>query len=367
MHRVIISAVLAVASVAAVSAQDLTDAQKAAAEAAIAMNAAPETDESIAEKPRYWSNSLSTKIDFGQTGLFNWAAGGYNSYSLKGYIDGNANYARNNISWTNRLQLDYGFLYSADKPVLQKSDDRIYLESKFGYRAIDRLFISAEYSFKSQFSNTYDYPTPTSKADGSSLSEGEEYTAADWNKARNLKSGFFSPANMTLGLGLDYNPFKWLTVNLAPLTGGIVFVDDPRLRESYSMPLIDKNSAAVDASTEQGRIANGLRYRPARFEFGAQLKIDIKVNVNDNFKYTSQILLFSNYLKNPQNVRVNWDNRIEWKLARFFSMMFATNLIYDDTVMISKVEKDGTTTNHQRVQFKESLSFGFVYTIESKK
>ena len=134
------------------------------------------------------------------------------------------------------------------------------------------------------------------------------------------------------------------------------------------MPLVDENSEAPDQSafenTDDYKVANGLRYRPARFEFGAQLKVDIKVNVNDNFKYTSQILLFSNYLKNPQNVRVNWDNRIEWKLARFFSLMFTTNLIYDDTVMIFN-EKDGAT--HQRVQFKESLSFGFVYTIATKK
>ena len=353
---------------AAVSAQEiLTDAQKAAAEAAMALSNAPENKETIAERPKFWNNSLSTKIDFGHTGLFNWAAGGHNSYSLKAYIDGNANYAKESVSWTNRLQLDYGFLYSADKPVLQKSDDRIYLESKFGYRAVDKLFISAEYSFKSQFTNTYEYPTPSSRADGSALPEGEEYNTADWNKARKLKSGLFSPANMTLGLGLDYNPFKWLTVNLAPLTGGIVFVDDPRLRSSYSMPLVDENSSAIDTSTEEGMVANGLRYRPARFEFGAQLKVDVKVNVNDNFKYTSQILLFSNYLKNPQNIRVNWDNRIEWKLARFFSLLFTTNLIYDDTVMISKVEKDGTTTNHQRVQFKESLSFGFTYTIATKK
>lgn len=348
---------------AASAQEDLTDAQKAAAEAALALSNAPENTATIAERPKYWDNSLSTKIDFGQTGLFNWAAGGYNSYSLKAYIDGNANYAKDNISWTNRLQLDYGFLYSADKPVLQKSDDRIYLESKFGYKAVDKLFISAEYSLKSQFSNTYEYPTPSARADGTPLPDGEEYSTADWNKARNLKSGFFSPANMTLGLGLDYNPFNWLTINLAPLTGGIVFVDDPRLRESYSMPLVDENSQPISDDAA----ANGRRYRPARFEFGAQLKVDIKVNVNDNFKYTSQILLFSNYLKNPQNVRVNWDNRIEWKLASFFSLMFTTNLIYDDTVMISKVEKDGTTTNHQRVQFKESLSFGFVYTIATKK
>ena len=147
--------------------------------------------------------------------------------------------------------------------LLEKSSEqsRIYLESKLGYKALDKLFISAEYSFKSQFSNTYEYPTPSAKADGSPLGENEEYGTADWNKARNLKSGFFSPANMTLGLGLDYNPFNWLTVNLAPLTGGIVFVDDPRLRESYSMPLVDKSSTAPDQASNslaehQNRIRN---------------------------------------------------------------------------------------------------------------
>ena len=355
MKKIIVGTALALMCVS-LPAQELTDAQKAAADAAIALNNAPAAEETLAQKPKYWKNSLSTKIDFGQTALMNWAAGGYNNYSLRGYIDGNANYAKDKISWTNRLQLDYGFLYSADKPVLQKSDDRIYLESKFGYKAVDKLFISAEYSFKSQFSNTYDYPTPAARPDGGEL------TTADWNAARVLKSGFVSPAYTNLALGIDYNPFKWLTVNFAPITGGVVIVDLPELRESYSMPLVDENSQPISDDAA----ANGRRYRPARFEFGAQLKIDFKVNVNDNFKYTSQVLLFSNYLKNPQNIRVNWDNRIEWKLAKFFSLMFTTNLIYDDTVMISKVEKDGTVTNHQRVQFKESLSFGFVYTIESK-
>ena len=149
MKKTLLALALVPLTCLAVSAQEgLTDAQKAAAEAAIAMSNAPENTNTIADRPKYWTNSLSTKIDFGHTGLFNWAAGGYNSYSLKAYIDGNANYAKDNISWTNRLQLDYGFLYSADKPVLQKSDDRIYLESKFGYKAVDKLFISAEYSLK---------------------------------------------------------------------------------------------------------------------------------------------------------------------------------------------------------------------------
>ena len=144
----------------AASAQDnqLSDVQKIAADAAVALQSAPKTEE--VKKVRYWTNSLQTKLDFGQTSLTNGAAGGYNTVSLKTFIDANANYSKDKMFWNNRLQLDYGFLYSADKPILQKSDDRIYLESKWGYQAKDELYYSANFSFRSQFSNTYEYPTP---------------------------------------------------------------------------------------------------------------------------------------------------------------------------------------------------------------
>lgn len=355
------------------NAQELTDAQKAAADVAQAINDAPASNETIAPKPKYWKNSLSTKLDFGQTFLNNWAAGGYDTYSLKAFIDGNANYEKANIKWTNRLQLDYGFLYSADKPVLQKSDDRIYLESKFGYNVAKNLSMSAEYNFKSQFSNTWNYLTPKTPEDAA---ENWEPGPKDWKNARTLKSGLFSPAYTNLALGINYTPLKWLTVNFAPLTGGFVIVDNPVLRHSYSMKLKkDYNDVDPDKMTVEERadydkaLSSGNAYRSSNFEFGAQLKIDVKVNVNDNFKYTSQILLFSDYLDHPENLRVNWDNRIEWKLAKYFSLMLTTNLIYDDKVMIYSdkcKQHGGIADTHQRVQFRESLSFGFVYTIATK-
>ena len=108
----------------------------------------------------------------------------------------------------------------------------------------------------------------------------------------------------------------------------------------------------------------GSYYKNSRFEFGAQIKADFAVNVNDNFKYTSQVVLFSNYLDKPENLRVNWDNRFDWKLAKYFSLTLTTNMIYDDKVMIFS-ETDGLTK--QRVQFKESLLFGFTWTLASKK
>ena len=337
-------------------AQELTDAQKAAAAAAAAVAEAPEVEKKE-PKPKYWEESLKTNIKFGQTSLTNWAAGGDNTVTLQAFIDGNANYKKNDMFWNNRLQLDYGFVYASSKPILQKSDDRIYLESKFGYKNVNmkNFSLSINYDFKSQFNTGYDYLTP-------SLPEGEiprDELIKYWKDARKIKSGFLAPAYTNLAVGIDVKPFKWLSLNIAPLTGGFVIVTDQQLRKNYGMQLRDEWKDVTEGLPEDGS-----QYRSARFEFGAQVKADIAVKVNDNFSYTSQLVLFSNYLDHPENLRVNWDNRFDWKLAKYFSLTLTTNLIYDDKVMIFN-EADGLTK--QRVQFKESLLFGFTYTIASKK
>ena len=362
MKRVFLSLICAMCAVASVFAQD---AQKAAAEAAKAIVDAPEVAPEV-EAPKYWTNSLMTNVNVGQTSLSNWAAGGDNTVSFAGFVDGNANYAKNEMFWNNRLQLDYGFLYASSKPILQKSNDRIYLESKWGYKTenMKNFYFSANYDFKSQFTTGYDYNTPASLVDanGNDL-EGDALKQA-WKDARALKSGFLAPAYTNLALGIDYKPTSWLSVNFAPLTGGYVIVRDESLRQSYSMELKKEYEGKDEASIP----TDGSQYKGARFEFGAQLKVDAGVNVNDNFKYSTQVVLFYNYLAGQKCPRINWDNRIDWKLAKYFSLTLTTNLIYDDTIMITNPKDiDQYPGGKARVQFKESLAFGFTYTIASKK
>ena len=388
MKKIFISFICAACAMVSASAQD---AQTAAAEAAKTISDAPEVAPEV-EKPKYWTSTLMTNLNVGQTSLTNWAAGGDNTVSFQGFIDGNANYARNEMFWNNRLQLDYGFLYASSKPILQKSTDRIYLESKWGYKAYkDVLFFSANFDFKSQFTTGYDYNTPGTPDGYGSLEEIEDkgFLKDLWKDARVLKSGFLAPAYTNLALGIDYKPTKWLSVNFAPLTGGYVIVRDDLLRKSYSMnlkksttddmlgaaekALADAQAAGVKEDVEKAASALGNLYQSARFEFGAQLKVDAAVNVNDNFKYTTQVVLFYNYLAGQNTVggkcpRINWDNRIDWKLAKYFSLTLTTNLIYDDTIMITNPKDiDKFPEGKARVQFKESLAFGFTYTIASKK
>ena len=353
------------------------DAHKAAAEAAKALADAPKAEQKV-EKPKYWKESLKTNISFGQTGLNNWAAGGDNTVTLSAYVDANANYAKNQLYWNNRLQLDYGFLFASSKPIIQKNSDRIYLESKWGLKIpkAKNLSFTVKYDFRSQFTTGYNYVTPGVPADrypeGTVLDDIPRKELIQlWKDARVSQSGLLSPAYTNLAVGIDVAPAKWLTLNIAPVTGSIVIVKDLDFRKNYgmelkspykdlaSLPQAEQDKFKEDmASGDKALI--GSYYRGARFEFGAQLTADFKVNVNNNFSYTSQLKLFSNYLDKPLNMRVNWDNRIDWKLAKYFSLTVTTNLIYDDKVMIFS-EKDGQT--RQRVQFKESLSFGFTWTI----
>lgn len=320
------------------------DAGKAAAAAAMAIGEAQEQKENKKE-PSNWDLSIKNQITVGQTSLTYWAAGGDNTLSMQGFVYANANYKKNEMFWNNRLQLDYGFLYASSKPILQKSSDRIYLESKWGYKTptMEKFYFSANYDFKSQFANGYDYKTPGVEGLADMTLDEQK---AHWRDARVLKSGLLSPAYTNLALGIDYTPFKWLSINLAPATGGFVIVTNEALRKSYG---VDQNKSA-------------------RFEFGAQLKADAKFKINDNFTYGTQLVLFSNYLDNPLNLRVNWDNRIDWRLAKYFSFVLSSRMIYDDKVLIKDEDDiDEYPNGRQRIQLHETLSFGFTYTIANKK
>lgn len=335
------------------------NAQQVAAEAAAAIADAPET--AVPEpKPVYWTKSAMTQLNFVQSSFTNWAKGGNNNIAVSTYFDLQANYAKDDISWKNRLQLDYGLLYSEDKPIIQKNKDRILFESTFGYKATTHMNYSATFTFLNQFASGYVYGTP-SKPSGAA--DDWSPSKSDWRAARVLKSALFAPANITLGLGIDWLPNEWLAVNVAPLTGGFTIVSDEKLRANYGMELKhghDVSEALKDAS---GLLTNGGIYRAARFEFGAQVKATAKIQVNDNFEGSTQLILFSNYLDKPQNIRVNWDNRLMWKVAKYFSLNLTTSLIYDDKVLIVD---DSHTAGHKAVQFNEGLQFGFTYTFTSK-
>lgn len=273
----------------------------------------PQPEVKIATVPSNWSKGSLLQLGFSQMSLSNWAAGGYSSVALNAYVNMFKTYEVKDMFWENRLQLAWGFINSfGDK--FKKSDDKIIFDSKYGYRAWNKVFASAAFNFRSQFSNSFNYPS----------------------SGKVLVSGPFSPAYFSFGIGLDYKPAKVLSINFSPLTSNLVIVTKEELRVKYGN--------RVD--------------QPAKLELGAQLKIDYKQQLSKNLAVASNLILFSDFLKNPQNIKVNWDLFIDAKINKYFSTNIRTNLIYDDNILIP--DKDGVLD--KRVQFKEILSVGFSYT-----
>ena len=340
MKKFLISLSLMTAALAA-SAQNT---QTAAAQAAAALTASEDVPQAV-EKPKYWTNTLVTSLSFGQTFLSQWAAGGYNNFSLSGGVDATANYAREKLQGISRIQLEYGQMYSADKPILQKTKDRIYLESKWGYETqVKHLAYSASIDFKTQFGRNYGYGTPKNYS-------GDEPTKQDWLDARTLKSGFLAPAYLNVGIGALWTPAPWISLNVAPLSGGGVLVTIPELRKTYGMDLQEGSDS---------------EYRSFRAEFGAQIKLDMAWVINDVFSYATQATAFYNYLTPKVEPRITWDNKITWKMTKFFGIMLSTNLIYDPRVMVRDTDKDGKADT-KGVQFKEYFELGFTYTLSHKR
>ena len=335
MKRTIITALAVLCSAATLMAQD-DELQKAMEAAAAAMQEAPEAKAAV-EKPQYWENSMQFDLGTSNTSLWNWAAGGYNTLTLSIGVDAKANYSRSLVSWNNRLQMRYGFLWSQDKEnLLQKSNDLLQFESRLGYklREESKWNYTASFDFRSQFTDSYD-------------SYKQDAESGRWNGT--LKSGFLSPAYTTVAFGMEWTPTDWFNVNIAPVTGGFTICTEEALRKKYGMKLI---SDGLDPEV-------GANYRNALFQFGAQVKLNFKTSLNDVLKYETQLVLFTDYLNRPFRYnRVNWDNKISWQVAKYFSIGLNTWLIYDPVVMI-----DG----RDKIQFKEFFSINFTYLISNKR
>ena len=294
----------------------LTEAQKITVEIASKKDL-PDVLYTPPVKPQYWARGIYNRISFSHVSLTNWAQGGNGSVAMSAYSDASLIYKRDNMEWENHATLAYGFVQSFGD-IYKKNDDKLIIDSKWGYTVANKLNLSAAYNFRTQFSKGYSY-------------SGDDQT---------FVSNFLSPGYMTLGLGIDYKPAKTLSINFSPLTGSINIINNKGLRTKYG-------------NSEDQRIKTG---------FGALLNLSY-VETFANFKINTKMSLFSDYLDNPQNLRVVWDLSAEYAINKFFSISLITNFLYDDRIMIAN--DDGIEA--PRVQFKENFGFSFTYTLGQYK
>jgi hypothetical protein len=279
----------------------------------------------IVDTTKGWKTGGVFALSLAQTSLKNWAAGGENSVAVNGLFNVFANYRKGNNAWDNSLGLGYGILKQGSSSA-KKTDDKIDFVSVYGRKASKSFYYSALLNFRTQMTPGFNYPNDSVKI-----------------------SDFFAPAYLTFALGMDYKPNSYFSAFLAPITEKFTFVSSKLLSD-----------AGAFGVKKGERILS---------EFGGYLRIvysrnDFKSEILKNVSFSTKLDLFSNYLKNPQNIVVNWETLLAFKVNKFLSVTFNTLLIYDDKIKID-VERtvNGVTGIYPgpRVQFKEILGVGFSY------
>lgn len=258
----------------------------------------------------YWKNAGSFAINFTQVSFTNWAAGGQNAISGVSKLNYSANFKKDNIAWDNIVNLGYG-LSKVEGLAIQKSEDIIDLQSKFGLKASDKWYYSASAAFLSQFAPGYSDATNTT-----------------------LISNLFSPASLNLAIGMDYKPTDKIAVLIAPLAAKATFILDET---------IDETNYGLEAG------------KTSRLELGASLKTLLNAELMKNVGLTTELGLFSNYLNNPQNVDVDWKVALKLKVNEYLSAQIDTRLLYDADIIDPIDDK-------AKVQFKELLGIGLSFS-----
>lgn len=296
--------------------------------------------EAAAVDTTYWQKGFLGTTSFTQVSLTNWAAGGENSISLGGYMTTFANYARDRNSWENYMELGYGLIKQGDAE-FQKTNDKINVVSKYGRKlskaADSRFFFSSLIDFRTQFAPGFAAPGET------------EYI-----------SRFMAPGYALLATGVDMKVNPYLSINYAPATGKFTFVNDERLANAGAFG-VEPAVFAADGTTV---LTPGKR---ARAEIGGFLKVNFKKEVLTNVNVESRIELFSNYINNPGNIDVNWENIMILKVNEWLSTSLITQLIYDDDIDIAQFDEAGIQVGSgPRVQFKQLFGIGLTVNVGDK-
>lgn len=289
------------------------------------------TVQAQAQADTSWKAGGTTSLMITQIALSNWAAGGQNSISASAMVNLFANYHKNNSQWDNTLDLCYGMQQQGKLGII-KSDDKLDFSSKYGQHAWRHWYYSAMVNFKTQFAQGFNYPNDSL-----------------------MISDFMAPAYLTVALGMDYKPTDYFTVLIAPVTGRMTFVNN--------QTLANQGAFGVDAATFDDFHNVITKGKKMRMEFGGYVKTAITHDIMKNVTISAKLDLFSNYLKDAQNVDINGELLIGLKVNKFISASILMNVIYDDDVKINiDSNKDGVIDySGPRTQFKEVLGVGFSY------
>jgi hypothetical protein len=247
-------------------------------------------------------------LDFAQLAIFNPRVGsGDNRIAIGGLGNMFVRYKQGRADWVTNGSLQLAVQQLADTD-WQKSLDILRLNSQLSYNTNNEKWAySALLSFESLAMPTYP---------GNFLKPQEENAL--------IQARFLSPARLDFSPGMRYTPDAHWTFLWAPASYRLIYVGDQDIANLgiHGTQPLDEND-----------LSRG--YKQAYHQFGSRL-VTTYANkfLSEKLTYQSRLDLFSNYLREPQNIDVLWQNDIGWQLWKNLSLNFLLEAFYDHDVKV---------------------------------
>ncbi len=277
----------------------------------------------FAKNPIWWKNKNSIGLDVSEAAFINWNAGGNNSISGLLKVSLVRSYKKLHLLWNNEIFARYG-LNSQQDQRLRKTDDRLQVNSTFGYRrdTISNWFYSIKFNFNTQFTEGFRYPDTSSPI-----------------------SRFFAPAYLFLGIGSQYEiKQRQFSMYLSPITLKSTFVLDDALSNDGAFGVV--------------------KGEKSRHEFGALVQSTWDTEIVKNIVMSNRLSLYSDYLNSFGNIDIDWELNFKLVINKHIKANIGTHLIYDDDIKFKDdIDNDGTLeTLGARIQLKQLLGIGVLFS-----
>jgi hypothetical protein len=241
--------------------------------------------------------------ELGQNNNWTRVKGGGNTsfFGIKGIISYDFNRKKGKTNWLNSFNARYAGASSSvyvaatnssvSAPFI-KSDDYLLFSSIYGKEFSKKWSYAAFFSLESQFER------------------------------------FMTPGYIKLGPAFLYKPNDHFNLLLSPAMANL--------------------TTKLTASSKQISLFGVDAGKKVAFGVGAYARASVSYNLTKGILYTSNADVYSNYLKNPGNLIVNWNNLFAFTVNKYIAATISFNLRYNDLEVA-------------RMQTQHGIGIGFNY------
>jgi Protein of unknown function (DUF3078) len=267
-----------------------------------------------------WTKIGGVGLDFALLNLINPRIGaGDNRVGFGGLLNYSANLKQGKVLWDNKFGLQLGVVKVASDAA-GKSADVLQATSQWGYQMTEngKWYGAGLFDFQTQFLPTY----------------GKNYLKKDAIKGQTqpLTAKLFAPAIFKFAPGIIYKPNANFKVLYSPIAvKAVVVANDEVAKAANFIPLKDG------------------KYQKSDFQMGSEIRADYGNKFLDGkLVYTSTLDLYSNYIREPQNIDVEWYHSLDFIIYKNIGVNFKTDWFYDHDILVLK---GGDANNKGRAVF----------------